>query len=166
MRMRASISAHARLCWGLRACLPSSLCASLRTFQLRNLGLNPADAGFSILAMGPGRIPCAQDEPAQVVNAGMSDPGACCTASLQTEPPCIQPLEGRRYADSRPAAGPACRIPRRLPCAASAGRARVQHPLRVTNLPKERVTPEAQRTHGRRDAWTSFILLEPSDGSL
>ncbi|KAM9055639.1 uncharacterized protein AAG666_026071 [Megaptera novaeangliae] len=24
--------------------------------------------------MGPGRIPCAQDEPAQVVNAGMSDP--------------------------------------------------------------------------------------------
>ncbi|XP_036678723.1 clathrin heavy chain 2 isoform X1 [Balaenoptera musculus] len=74
MRMRASISAHARLCWWLRACLLSSLCASLRTFQLRNLGLNPADAGFSILTMGPGRIPCAQDEPAQVVNAGMSDP--------------------------------------------------------------------------------------------
>lgn len=46
------------------------------------------------------------------------------------------------------------------------GGRRVQHPLRVTNLPKERVTPEAQRTHGRRDAWTSFILLEPSDGSL
>nr|XP_059884524.1 clathrin heavy chain 2 [Delphinus delphis] len=72
--MRAPISTHARLRWGLRPSLSAGLYASLRTFQLQNLGLNPADAGFSILTMGPGRIPCAQDEPAQVVNAGMSDP--------------------------------------------------------------------------------------------